>query len=269
MSYRYPKYVSSAEKKRKAQKAAEKLKKKDSNISPVVLEGRALAKTWWGKAWNDNLESYSDYENRIDRGRSYVRSGAVLDLRIEKGTVVALVQGSSAKPYKVEIEIRPIEDDLWGKIKRSCEGKIASLQELIAGKFPKALSELFTAKGSGLFPAPKEIMFGCSCPDWAVMCKHVAAALYGVGARLDENPALFFTLRNVNIEELITEAIKGKTKSMLDKAEVKSRRILEDADVMDMFGVEVEGKTADVKQKEVGTKRKKKSDSEEDGRGTH
>jgi uncharacterized Zn finger protein len=242
MSYNgYPKYVSVAEKKRKTQKAVEKLKKKNSNISPIVIQGRRLANTWWGKAWNDNLESYSDYENRIDRGRSYVRNGAVLDLKIEKGTVAALVQGSSSKPYKVVIEIYQIKDDVWDNIKKSCEGKIESLQELIDGKFPKALSELFTAKGSGLFPTPKEIAFGCSCPDWAVMCKHVAAALYGVGARLDENPALFFTLRNVNVEELISEAIRGKTKDMLGRTGAKSRRILENTDVVGMFGVDVEG----------------------------
>lgn len=238
--YGFPEYVPVAERKRKAQKAVEKLKKKNPDIKPVIIEGRKLAKTWWGKAWNDNLESYSDYANRIDRGRSYVRNAAVLDLKIEKGTVIALVQGSSSKPYKVEIEIRQIEDEVWGKIKKSCEGKIESLQELIDGKFPKALSELFTAKGIGIFPAPKEIILRCSCPDWAVMCKHVAAVLYGIGARLDENPALFFTLRNVNIEELITEAIQGKTKSMLGRAETKSRRIIEEADITDMFGIEVE-----------------------------
>lgn len=239
--YGFPEYVPVAEKKRKAQKAVEKLRKKNPDIAPVIIEGRKLARTWWGKAWNDNLESYADYANRMDRGRSYVRNGAVLDLKIGKGTVVALVQGSTAKPYLVKIEIRPIKDDVWGKITKSCEGKIESLQELIDGKFPKALSELFTARGSGLFPSPKEISFSCSCPDWAVMCKHVAAVLYGIGARLDENPALFFTMRNVNIEELITEAIQGKTKSMLGKVGRTSRRIMEDADIAAVFGIEVEG----------------------------
>ena len=164
--YGFSEYVSVAERKRKTQKAVEKLKKKNPDISPVIIEGRKLVRTWWGKAWNDNLESYSDYANRIERGRSYVRNGAVLDLKIEKGTVIALVQGSSSKPYKIQINIRQIDDDVWGKIKKSCEGKIESLQELIDGKFPKALSELFTAKGSGLFPSPKEISLGCSCPDY-------------------------------------------------------------------------------------------------------
>lgn len=262
--YGFPEYVPVAERKRKALDAVRKLKKKNPDITPIIIEGKKLARTWWGKAWNDNLESYSDYANRIDRGRSYVRNGAVLDLKIEKGTVTALVQGSSSKPYKVDIAIRQIEDDLWGKIKKSCEGKIESLQELIDGKFPKALSELFTAKGNGLFPAPKEITLRCSCPDWAVMCKHVAAVLYGIGARLDENPALFFTLRNVNIEELITEAIEGKTKTMLGRAGTKSRRVLEDADVTAMFGVEVENTdmSPDLKEKDEKKKNKKRKPRE-------
>lgn len=238
--YGYPEYVPVAEKKRKAKNAVEKLKKKDPEIAPVIITGRKLATTWWGTAWNNNLESYSDYSNRIGRGRSYVRNGAVLDLKIDRGGIKALVQGSSSKPYQVDIEIRQLKSSQWEKIKKSCEGKIESLSELIDGKFPKALSELFTTKGSGLFPTPREITFSCSCPDWAVMCKHVAAVLYGVGARLDQNPTLFFTLRGVNIDELITEAVHGKMESMLSKSKVKSRRIMKDVDITAMFGVEVE-----------------------------
>jgi uncharacterized Zn finger protein len=251
--YGFGKYVSVAEKREKAQRAVEKLKKKNPDIMPVVIEGRKLAHTWWGKAWNDNLESYSDYENRIGRGRSYVRNGAVLDLKIEEGKITSLVQGSSR--YKVDIKISPLKKDVWEKIKKSCEGKIDSLQELIDGKFPKALSELFTSKGSGLFPSPKEITLSCNCPDGAYMCKHIAAVLYGVGARLDESPMMFFTLRNVNVEELISDAIEGKTKSMLGKAGRKSRRVLEDDDITSMFGVEVEStESKDVK----GRKSRKK-----------
>ncbi len=235
----FPKYVSAAEREMKARKSVEKLRKKNADISPVVIQGRKLACTWWGKAWNDNLESYSDYENRISRGRTYVRSGAVLDLKIDKGRVTAKVQGTRAKPYDVVVLITPVEDKVWERIKKSCEGKIDSLQELIDGKFPKALSELFTSKGSGLFPSPKEIRFDCSCPDFAIMCKHVAAALYGIGARLDENPALFFTLRGINMEELISDAIREKTQDMLERAGARSSRILEDADTAAMFGIDI------------------------------
>ena len=156
-----------------------------------MIEGTAIARTWWGKAWNKNLESYADYHNRIGRGRSYVRHGAVLDLQIGSGLVESLVQGSRSRPYSVTIRIKAMGKKNWEEIKTASQGKLDSLQELLAGKFPKGLGEIFTTQGKGLFPSPKEIDFDCSCPDWASMCKHVAATLYGIGARLDQDPELF------------------------------------------------------------------------------
>ncbi|MFZ3130937.1 MAG: SWIM zinc finger family protein [Desulfosporosinus sp.] len=238
----YPEYVTVAEKRRKALKSIAKLKKKNPDICPVIIEGRTIAKTWWGKSWNDNLESYADYANRIGRGRSYVRHGAVLDLKITQGEIRALVQGSVAKPYQVTISIQPLSNELWQGITKNCAGKIDSLQELIAGKFPKTLAEVFTAKGKGLFPASREIGFRCSCPDGAYMCKHVAAVLYGVGARLDDDPALFFVLRNVKVDDLISDTLSQKTETLLEKSKTKSRRIIEDADISDLFGIEMESK---------------------------
>jgi uncharacterized Zn finger protein len=236
----FPEYIPVAEKRRQAQKSVEKLRKKNPDISPVIISGSKLTRTWWGKSWNDNLERYSDYENRIGRGRSYVRHGAVLDLKITEGKIDALVKGSVAKPYQVHISIQPLAKDIWDTLTNDCAGKIDSMQELIEGKFPKALSELFTAKGKGLFPAPQEISLICSCPDWANMCKHVAAVLYGVGARLDDDPSLFFVLRKVNIHELISETISKKAQTLLEKSKAKSRRVLEDTDISDMFGIEME-----------------------------
>ncbi|HUW64584.1 MAG TPA: SWIM zinc finger family protein [Spirochaetia bacterium] len=238
--YDYPVYVSVAEKKARAQKSIEKLRKKSPDITPIMIQGRKLARTWWGIAWNDNLESYSDYANRIGRGRSYVRHGAVLDLKISAGKIAALVQGSVAKPYTICIEIQALSKNTWETITKACEGKIDSLQELIEGKFPKGLAELFTARGEGLFPAPKEISLKCSCPDWAIMCKHVAAVLYGVGARLDENPALFFVLRNVNIDELVSKVIAQKSESLLGKSGRRSSRVIDDDDIGAMFGIDME-----------------------------
>ena len=247
----FPEYVSVAEKRQKALKSIEKLKKKNPDICPVIIEGRKITKTWWGKSWNDNLESYSDYENRIGRGRSYVRHGAVLDLKITQGKISALVQGSVSKPYQVTISIQPLSNDIWQAITKNCVGKIDSLQELIVGKFPKTLSELFTAKGEGLFPASKEIALQCSCPDGANMCKHVAAVLYGVGARLDDDPTLFFVLRNVKVDDLISETISQKTETLLERSKAKSRRIIEDTDISEMFGIEMETKVNKKKVKKV------------------
>ena len=115
-----------------------------------------------------------------------------------------------------------------------------SLQKLLLGNFSKSLGDLFTAQGKGLFPSPKEIRFSCSCPDWASMCKHVAATLYGIGARLDEEPGLFFKLRKVDMNDLISQAVEDQTKKLLDKARKRSDRIIDDADLGAVFGIDFE-----------------------------
>ena len=241
MSYwNYAPYVSVAQRKAKAEKKIRQLKKKNPNISPIVIRGRTLATSWWGKSWNRNLERYADYHNRIERGRNYVRHGSVLDLQIRPGRIAALVQGSRSKPYQVEIQIEAINKKNWAKIKSACEGKLDSLQELLTGKFPKELQEIFMAQGKGLFPTPEEIEFSCSCPDWAYMCKHVAATLYGIGTRLDESPDLFFKLRKVGIDDLITQALEEKTTTMLNKAKHKSSRVIEDNNLGELFGIVME-----------------------------
>jgi uncharacterized Zn finger protein len=244
--YGYPRYVSVAEKRARARRKLEQLKKKHPGIRPVVIEGNTLVRTWWGKAWNSNLGKYADYENRVGRGRSYVRHGAVLDLQISPGQVKALVQGSRGSPYTIAIKIKPVSESIWKEIKAACEGQLASLQELLEGRFPKGLAELFTAKGSGLFPSPKEIDFHCSCPDWAYMCKHVAAVLYGIGTRLDEDPSLFFVLRKVKMDDLITQAVRDKSERLLRQAKKKTSRVIDDADLGDVFGIDLDSTAAAV-----------------------
>lgn len=233
----YPEYVPVAKKKADAAKKLAQLRKKNPDIQPVIINGTKIAKTWWGIAWNKNLESYADYDYRIGRGRSYVRNGCVLDLSIETGHIAALVQGSERKPYQVNITIAPLPKEKWKRITDMCSRSIASMEELAAGKFPEALSSLFTQQGSGLFPSPREIKLTCSCPDWADMCKHVAAALYGVGARLDDDPTLFFKLRDIQVEQLLKKSIDEKMQSLLKNAEKKSKRVIEGADIEGLFGL--------------------------------
>ncbi|MHB1394176.1 MAG: SWIM zinc finger family protein [Clostridia bacterium] len=235
--YGFPKYETALEKKAKATKALEKLKKKNPEIEPVIIEGRTLAKSWWGKAWNLNLESYADYGNRIARGKSYVRNNSVLDLKISKGTVEAKVQGSSSKPYDVEIRIDALSSKKWEQVIALCNHRIDSLEQLIEGKFPKELEVLFTERKYGMFPSPQEIHFDCSCPDWATMCKHVAAVLYGIGARLDLDPMLFFELRDLDGQELVRKSMERKLESMLKNAGKKSKREIADEDISDLFGL--------------------------------
>jgi len=238
---RYPRYISVAEKRAKALRKLQQLRKKNPNLRPVAVEGRTLARTWWGKAWNQNLERYADFSNRIGRGRSYVCHGAVLDLQIAPGEVLALVQGTRSTPYKVAVRIQPIDRSEWKQIAQACSERIGSMQELLAGRFPKDLAEVFTAQGGGLFPSPKQITFECSCPDWASMCKHVAAVLYGIGTRLDEDPQLFFVLRKADVNDLVARTLRDTSEKLLKQARRKTGRVIEDADLGEVFGIELDG----------------------------
>jgi uncharacterized Zn finger protein len=211
----FSKYVRKAEK-----KLAQVEKQQD--LRPVIIDGGVIARTWWGKAWNENLESYADYASGIGRGRSIVACGAVLDLQVSAGEIKALVQGSRAKPYSVTIRIQKLNKNTWNLVASACQGKLESLEELLDGKFPKAVEEAFLQPKTGLFPSPKEIEFACSCPDWASMCKHTAATLYGIGARIDEDTTLFFTLRGVAPVDLIKGPVSSKRSELLQKASQKS-----------------------------------------------
>lgn len=236
MSYGYWKpYVPVAKRRAQAEKAVAKAKKAGQDMQPVVIAGRSIAKTFWGKAWCDNLEAYSDFENRLPRGRTYVRNGSVIDLKIEPGKVSARVMGSSL--YQVEIGIAAVPETQWKSLARECAGSIASLVELLQGKFSKAVMERICQPKTGLFPAPKDIHLDCSCPDWANMCKHVAAVLYGVGARLDDQPELLFTLRQVDASELVTQASEYSATARKTPAKGK---VLEDAELADVFGIELD-----------------------------
>jgi len=233
----FPKHESVGAIKNRAAISLDKLKMNNTDAEPVLIEGRMLAKSWWGKAWNLNLESYADYRNRIERGRSYVRNNTVLDLKISKGKIKAVVQGSKARPYTVEIQIDTLDSMKWEQVIALCNHRIDSLEQLIEGVFPRELESLFTERKYGMFPSPKEIHFDCSCPDWAMMCKHVAATLYGVGARLDVNPMLLFELRGVDGHGLIRKSIDKKIEGMLKNAGKKSDRTIEDKDISDLFGL--------------------------------
>src|SRR5450759_513107 len=227
-------YVPVAKKRRQAERKLAELSKQGQSIVPVKIEGRTIAKSFWGKSWCSNLERYSDYENRVPRGRTYVRNGSVLDLQIAKGEVVAMVAGSAL--YKIKITIAPVTAARWKAICRDCAGTIDSLVELLQGRLAKGVMDRVCREGDGLFPSPKEIKLSCSCPDWADMCKHVAAALYGVGARLDEKPQLLFVLRGVDENELIASA--GQDFS-LTKAAPAAAKVLDDRDVAALFGLEM------------------------------
>lgn len=209
---------------------------KGKAMEPIEIKGRKIVSSWWGQAWCSNLEQYADFESRLDRGKRYVRTGAVVDLKIQKGKVLARVQGRRKTPYKVEIHISPLSEERCQYAIRQCEKKIKNLERLLNGEFPEELKELFTGK-NGLFPAPNEISLSCSCPDWALLCKHVAAVLYGIGARFDENPLLFFELRGIDVDKFIDVALESKVDSMLANAGRSSERIIDSGHWQEIFGL--------------------------------
>src|SRR6266498_3033873 len=204
--FRWRPYVPVARRKANAKAFALKLAKKEKRaLAPVELPGRLIAASFWGKAWCENLEQYSDFANRLPRGRTYLRNGSVIDLQIERAKIKAIVSGSEI--YRVTIDISTLPATVWARIKKDCARSVDSLIDLLQGKFDQGVMERLSRCDCGLFPQPKEIKMACSCPDWAGMCKHVAATLYGVGARLDIDPELLFTLRDVDHLELIGEAV--------------------------------------------------------------
>ena len=230
----WPAYVPVAKRRRQAEREAARLRKKGQTLAPVRIEGRAIAGTPWGKAWCGNLESYRDYESRLPRGRTYVRNGSVIDLQIGPCEVKALVSGSAI--YQVAIGIAVMPAARWRALCADCAGRIDSLVELLQGRLSAGVMERMCRQGAGLFPKPSEVRFTCTCEDHASMCKHVAAALYGVGARLDEKPELLFQLRGVDAGDLLA-GLDAAVPALRSVGE----RTLGSEDVSALFGLELAG----------------------------
>jgi len=242
-------YVPVATRRAKALKEMEKRKKKGVDVQPVTLDGRKIAQTFWGEAWCEHLESFSDYENRLPRGRTYVRNGSVCHLAIGKGQIDALVSGSEL--YTIRIKIKPLDFKKWEQVKSRSAGETASLLELLQGKLSENVMRVVTDHEHGLFPLPGEIDLDCSCPDYADLCKHLAAVLYGVGARLDQKPELLFLLRGVDPGELIGAKMALKT-----KGKISPKKRLSDDTLSDVFGIDLT-KDPELVKKTPGKKEKK------------
>ena len=225
-----------AETRRRAEKAASDLGRKGQKLNPVRVDGRTIARSFWGKAWWENLESYSDYANRLPRGRAYARNGSVIDLQITPGLIHALVSGSSV--YRVTITIERVNQVAWKALKTDCAGRVGSLMDLLQSKLSSQVMEILTRRETGLFPRPNEIGLNCSCPDWAGMCKHIAATLYGVGARLDTSPELLFVLRGADHLELVTEVAESVTAGASNSSD--SSATLAGENLEEVFGIEIE-----------------------------
>ncbi len=249
----FPAYESVAKRQAKAQRKIAELKKKGRDVSPVEITGKKLATTFWGRAWCEHLERYSDYATRLPRGRSYAKNGLVIDLQIEPGRLRALVSGSEL--YEIDARISPAPKPKWRALVAECAGKIDSVVELLSGQLSSGVMEVLCRKDAGLFPSSEEIQLGCSCPDGAYLCKHLAAVLYGVGARLDQAPQLLFTMRGVDQMDLVSEAgrssAKVGTKKGKNVLQTKTR-----SDLAGLFGIELDG-GAEAAPKASATRKKK------------
>jgi len=230
LQMRWAPYVPVAKRRAQAEKKVQKLVKHGHSIQPIKIEGRTIARTFWGKAWCTHMESFCDHDNRLPRGRTYVRNGSVCHLEINQGVVKAMVSGSSI--YNINIAIKPLVSDKWDAIKNTCTGKISSLLDLLSGKLSNGVMEVVCHPEGGLFPLSHDFTLSCDCPDGARICKHVAATLYGVGSRLDADPAQLFKLRGVNFEELIdvNQAVLEVTSTRPGR-----RKRLDDAVFTDLF----------------------------------
>jgi len=221
-----------AERQANARRKMDKLRKQGWTIEPVEIDGRTIARSFWGNGWCEHLESFSDFSNRLPRGRRYVRNGSVCHLAVKAGRIDARVSGSEL--YTVDIQISKLKAASWDAIKDQCAGRIGSMLELLQGKLSDEVMAVVTDRESGLFPKPGEIEFQCSCPDWAVMCKHVAAVLYGVGNRLDDQPDLLFALRGVDPEELIASEL-----ALPGGVETGAQTLAHD-ELSDVFGIDLD-----------------------------
>ena len=231
---RWAPYVPVAKRRANAAKKMKQLTKKGHHIQPIEIEGRTIARSFWGKSWCKHIESFCDLDNRLPRGRTYVRNGSVCHLDINEGEIQAMVSGSSL--YNVKIKIKPLLQEKWENIKQTCLGKVSSLLDLLSGTLSNGVMEIVSHPKEGLFPLTHELTLDCDCPDWTTMCKHVAAVLYGVGSRLDADPAQLFKLRGVNFKELINleEAITAVTSTATSR-----RKRMDDDALSSLFGVDI------------------------------
>lgn len=234
-----PAYENVAKRKARAAQQARRLEEEGEVLQPAISKGRKIASTFWGQAWNRNLERYEAYEFRLPRGRSGLKNGQVIDLRICEGRVHALVSGT--RLHRVTMMIEPLEEERWVKLKKRCAGQIGSMVALLRGELPETVLEAVTSVEAGLFPEPAEIRFDCDCEDYADLCEHAAAAAYGVGARLDEQPGLLFLLRGVEQIELIDQA-GDELLAQADDVAVDSQSL---GDLGALFGIDLEGPEAE------------------------
>ncbi|TDD18652.1 hypothetical protein E1218_25585, partial [Kribbella turkmenica] len=166
---------------------------------------RPFGATWWGRAWLEALEQRARLDpNRLSRGRSYARRGSVLDLTVSPGEVEAFVQGSRVTPYQVTVRIRAFTTAEWDAVLDVVSAQIGRVAALLDGELPPEVVDDVHAAGLDLLPGAGEVLTNCSCPDFAVPCKHSAAVCYLIADALDDDPFALLLLRGRPRDDLLT-----------------------------------------------------------------
>lgn len=233
--YGYPEYVPVAVRRIQGIAKAQKKIGKGKTLQPVKIVGTKIATTFWGKGWCKHFETYSDFSNRLPRGRTYARNGSVAHLEITPGQISAFVCGSDL--YKIEIKITPLTKTVWQQLCENCTTSVTSVIDLMRGQLPDDVVTALTDPTSGMFPGNREIKLSCDCPDGARLCKHLAAVLYGVGNRLDQSPELLFVLRGVSQADLVGASLAKSVDDLTSSSDGSSN--LADADLSNLFGIDL------------------------------
>ncbi len=163
-----------------------------------------IGEQWWSRRFISVLESFG-MSGRLARGRNYARAGQILEFSLTTGVVTALVQGSRPKPYLVRIKVLPLTTAQWGEVEEVLAGQALFRARLLAGDMPDEIEEVFTACGTPLFPrSARDLDMSCSCPDWGVPCKHLAATCYVLAEAFDDDPFLMLAWRGRSRRDLLT-----------------------------------------------------------------
>ena len=207
----------------------------------VKIDGKVISSSWWGQMWCRNIENYSNIRNRLERGRTYIRQNTVKSLSISNNCAESQVQGHSKEPYRVIINIKTIEKSKYDNILNKCENSVDNLESLMTGSFPKEYQQFFTDEEYGLFPKSNEIDYNCTCLDYEKnmhMCKHIAATMYAIGNKLDNDPLIFFKLRGIDISEFSNKILKKETEFVWNNINGESNRKINSNDISFLFGVD-------------------------------
>lgn len=187
---------------------------------PKSLPGRErkiYGEKWWSQRWLSALDSFG-WSNRLQRGRAYARAGMVKSLDILKGSVKAKVKGSRPNPYSVNINVKVLSEKEWKKVIAKMSSQAIFSSKLLAGEMPQNIEEAFKLTKLSIFPSSKnDIKMECSCPDWVVPCKHIAAVFYIIADSFDNDPFVLFKMRGMGKEELLENLRNMRLPAKRDK----------------------------------------------------